>query len=328
MPLPTHCAFVTLLMMNDSYLPGVLLQAYELSQQAPLISRVCLITEDVSDETQNSLSWIYDHVVCVDKIFIPHVRRQNRQDRPFLLTRLQALRLGPDGDLGMHFKKIVLLDADILPLKRFDQLFLLETPAGILNEHKSHFITTDTKGRYIKPKNVDITGRWVWHQVYRNIGHGNHIPEEITKRVTSDPYNLGINTALMVLQPSFKEYRSILEDIKLPDRLRLLTEIFDWPDMQYLTLRWSGQWVNIDASFCGFCGYPSLSVLCGTHYAGQKPWNYKNADSFKQYSRFPDFIYWHQQFLTMMQEYRDLYKVKRLSHLTEKIQTLPTMIAS
>jgi len=309
-------------MLSDGYLPGALLQAYQLSKQTPCIPKVCLATEDITDTALSALLLVYDHVVSVDKIFVPHIRRQERQDRPFLLTKLQALRLGPDGDLGLNCRKIVFLDADILPLKRFDQLFLLQTPAGVLNERKSHFIAADSDGRYIRPADVDISGRWVWHQVYRNIGHGSRIPEEITERVRIDHSNLGVNSALMVLHPSIREYDDIREDIQRAGTRRRLTETFDWPDMQYLTLRWSGKWINIDISFCGFCGYPSLTALCGTHYAGQKPWNYRNAGSFRQYGRYPDFRYWHQQFLNMMADYPGLYHIKRLSRLVESIHTL------
>jgi len=217
----------------------------------------------------------------------------------------------------------VFLDADILPLKRFDQLFLLQTPAGILNERKAHFVDSDANGRYMRPKDVDISGRWIWHRVYRNIGHGHPIPSEITQRVRTDPSNLGVNTALMVLRPSLQDYISVVEDLKRPVTRKMLTEAFDWPDMQYLTLKWSRRWVNIDISFCGFCGYPSLNALCGTHYAGQKPWNHKYAGSFEHYARFPDFRYWHHQFLGMMDGHPELQSIGRLSRLAERIRALP-----
>ena len=49
-------------------------------------------------------------------------------------------------------------------------------------------------------------------------------------------------------------------------------DLFDWPDMQYLTIRWSGRWRNIDVRYSALNGYPSLEVLYGTHFAGFKPW--------------------------------------------------------
>ena len=215
---PTHCAFVTFLMLNESYLPGALLQGYSLAQQVPDVSRVCLVTEEVSSRARTTLGTVFDHIVPVEKIYVPHRRRQKRQDRPYLLTRLQALRLGPDGDLGYDFKRIVVLDADILPLKRLDQLFLLRGPAGVLNESKSHLIATDTSGRYMNPPDVD----------------------------------------------------------------------------------------------------PSLAALCATHFAGIKPWAFRNP-SWKHYSQFPDFRYWHRQFLDFMARSPDLSQDRRLSRLADAI---------
>lgn len=315
-------AFVSFLMLSDSFLPGVIEQAYELAEQAPGVPRVCLITDHVSTEARSALDVLFDHVVVVETVYVPHKRRHARQDRPFLLTRLQALRLGPDGDLGFPFRKIVLLDADIMPLKRYDQLFLLEGPAGILNEQKAHFVATDEKGRYRAPADVDITGRWVWHEVYQSVGHGRRIPRELTDRVTHDRGNLGVNTALMVLNPSADEFRGIEDDLRRPETLELLSERFDWPDMQYLTMRWSGTWVNVDASFCGFCGYPSLASLCGTHFAGVKPWGYKNEKSWRHYSRFPDFVYWQRRFLRCMGEHAALRRVKKLDRVARAIREL------
>jgi glycogenin glucosyltransferase len=324
--LPADCAFVTFLMLNDAFLPGALLQGYELMKQAPGIARVCLVTDGVSARARSGLQRIFDHVIPVDTIFAPHRRRHARQDRPFLLTRLQALRLGPDGDLDLGFRKIVLLDADILPLKRFAQLFLVDTPAGILNERKSHFVTINGDGRHVRPKDVDINGRWVWHEIYQRIGHGARIPRHITDRVHTDPGNLGVNTALMVLRPSQREYLAILADLQRPGIIKLLTETFDWPDMQYLTMRWSGRWVNLDLSFCGISGYPSLAALCGTHFAGFKPWCTKQVSAFSRYSRFPDFVYWHERFLELMDDYPELHRLPRLADLAERIRALPAKL--
>jgi hypothetical protein len=322
----TDRAFVSFLMLNDSFLPGVLEQAYELAEHAQGVSRVCLITDDISAEARSALEVLFHHVVAVETVFVPHKRRHERQDRPFLLTRLQALRLGPGGDLGFGFRKIVLLDADIMPLKRYDQLFLLDTPAGILNERKEHFVATDGSGRYEAPSDVDITGRWVWHDIYGDVGHGARVPKEYTDRVKRDRGNLGVNTALMVLEPSASEFDDIQDDIRRPETLRFLSEEFDWPDMQYLTMRWSGRWVNVDASFCGFCGYPSLASLCGTHFAGVKPWGHKNTKSWRHYSRFPDFRYWQRRFLECMAEHPELGRVRRLARLAREIRALETSL--
>ena len=168
-----------------------------------------MVTEDVTPDARYALGLVYDHVVDVDKLYVPHKRRQARQDRPYMFTRMNALRLGADGDLGCAYEKMVVLDADVLPLKHYAHLFTLPSPAGILNEDKSHFVETDEAGRYVIPESVDQTGTWKWHRLYDDVcPHGAPIPAEITDRIAKDPLNLGINGGLFVFEPSMDEYRS------------------------------------------------------------------------------------------------------------------------
>jgi len=93
--------------------------------------------------------------------------------------------------------------------------------------------------------------------------------------------------------------------------------------MQYLTMRWSGQWSNVDIRFCGFSGYPNLAVLFGTHYAGLKPWHFHKEQAMARYGRFEDFQYWFKQYTAMVTKtYPKLQKVKRLERLLKQIREL------
>jgi alpha-N-acetylglucosamine transferase len=319
-------AYVTLLMLNDSYLPGVLMLAYALRKQNTRADLVCMVTEEITHGARRALELLFDHVVEVEKIFVPYKRRQRRQYIPYVFTRASALRLGKDGDLGFRYDKLVALDADVLPLRHYDHLFLLDAPAGILNEHKSRFLDYDSDGRYVIPPSVERTGTWRWHDVYEKIcPHGHRIPQEITDRVRQDPTNMGVNSALLVFEPSMDEFRSIKDDLGRPDVLRFVGDLFEWPDMQYLTMRWSGRWSNIDLRFCGFSGYPNLSVLCGTHYAGLKPWQFKKTQAMARYRRFEDFQFWFSEYTTMMTTaYPKLQENRRLSRLLKETRRLVT----
>jgi hypothetical protein len=146
--------------------------------------------------------------------------------------------------------------ADILPLKRYQHLFLVETPAGIINERKGFFVDSDERGKHRVPKHVDIRGRWVWHDVCRDVGHGSAIPPAITDRVEADGTNMGVNTALLVLEPSIDEYAQILEELADREIAQLVSSLF------------------------------------GAHFAGIKPWDLKRWDSVTRYSRYQDFQYW------------------------------------
>ena len=220
--------------------------------------------------------------------------------------------------------KMVVLDADVLPFKYYDHLFTLDAPAGILNEDKSHFVETQPDGSYLIPEDVQTTGTWKWHRMYEDVcPHGHKIPREFTDRVGEDPPSMGLNGSLFVFEPSMDEYRSILEDVQRPETLRRVGDLYEWPDMQYLTLRWSGRWTNVDLRFSGFNGYPDLSVLYGTHFGGLKPWYFGREKAMRRWGRYDDFQAWFGEYTEMVcRAYPDLLKFRRLRRLLENIQGL------
>ena len=317
-------AYVTFVMMNDSYVPGALLLAYGLRRQWTEADLVCLVTPEVTADARDALAVLYDHVVEVETVCVPHKRSHQRRDRPFWFTRQNALRLGADGDLGLSYEKIVVLDADVLPMKWFDHLFTLDAPSGVLNGSKEHCIEEDEQGQYIVPQNLHVGTEWKWHRLYAACPHGQAIPREITDRVAADPgNNTGISGSLYVWEPSMREFLDICEAIAKPPVVEYVTDLFDYPDMQYMTMRYSGSWKSIDLRFIGFKGYPGLKALFGTHYAGFKPWYFKQPQLLKRYSQYEDFAYWYREYLAMVWvDYPDLRKIKRLARLDEEIRAL------
>lgn len=314
----TRYAFVTFVMRNDSYIPGALVLASALKRMGTRADLVCMVTGSVTVQAKQALAVLFDHVVNVDEAVLPHARRQERQDRPFLFTRFNALRLGKDGDLNFSYQKIVLLDADVLPLRHYDHLFTLGTPAGIINERKEHCLQASADGRFIIPPGTMKTGKWVWHEIYgRMCPHGQPIDRSVTDRVKDDPSNMGVNASLWVLRPSVEEYRGIMEDVERPEVLARVSN-WNWPEMQYATMRWSGQWKNVDLRFCSFSGYPSPSVLCGTHFAGLKPWAVKKKDALQRFSRYDDFRLWYAELRRMVEEHPELMQVGRLRRLRDE----------
>ena len=316
-------AYVTFLMLNDNYLPGALVVGHGMRRHSTQACLVCLVTEGVSAPAREALGSIFDHVPEVEPIYVPHKRRQQRQDRPYFFTRINSLRLGGDGNLGFDFEKIAVVDADLLPLKNCDHLFSLPVPAGVLNEAKSHVIRSDDAGRYEITNEMLETGKWEWHRKYDAIcPHGCPVPSEITDRVAADPTNMGMNGSLFVLKPSFREYEEILRHVQQAEIQKLVGDQFDWPDMQYLTMRWSGQWTNIDARFSGMNGYPHPSVLFATHFAGFKPWYFNRPGAMKRYARYPDFQLWFDIFLEMIEKNQNLLEIGKLRRLTGSILQL------
>ena len=315
-------AFVTFIMRNDSYLPGALVLASGLRRMRTRADLVCMVTGSVTAQAKQALEVMFNHVVEVDEAVLPHARRQERQDRPFLFTRFNALRLGKDGDLDFSYEKVVVLDADVLPLRHYDHLFTLGTPAGIINESKEHCLQATEDGRFLIPPHALETGRWVWHDIYEELcPHGQPIEKEVTDRVLTDPSNMGVNASLWVLRPSLREYDDIMEDVQKPEVLERVSN-WNWPEMQYATMRWSGQWKNVDLRFCSFSGYPAPSAVFGIHFAGLKPWSIKRKDALQRFSRYEDFRLWYGEFRRMIDAHPELLRSSRLRKLLEEFPAL------
>ena len=131
-------AFVTFIIRNDSYLPGALVFAHALKLQDSKADLICIVSENITNKAIISLREIYDDVLIIDEVYVPHDRRHERQDRPFLFSRFNAFRLGKDGDFGKDYDKIIIADCDLLPLINYDKLFDLNSPAGVINEKKEY----------------------------------------------------------------------------------------------------------------------------------------------------------------------------------------------
>lgn len=312
-------AYVTFIIMNDSYLPGALVFAYALKLQKTKADLVCIVSENVSEKAIASLKLVYDEVYVIDEVYVPHERRHERQDRPFLFSRFNAFRLGLDGDLGKGYEKIIIADCDLLPLSDYDALFDLPAPAGIINEKKEYCLEYED-GKYIIPDSVEIDCTWNWHKIYADVPHGTLIAKEITDRIKTDKLNLGVNTSLCLFNPSMKEFNAILEDLENTETQSEIST-YNWPEMQYITDRLSGQWTNIDLRYSSFNGYPKIECLKGIHFAGLKPWNMKNK-SVKSFGKFDDYKLWFYTYTKMCQNIPALLNNKKLNSLFVVISDL------
>jgi glycogenin glucosyltransferase len=283
-------------MRGDGYLPGALVLGHALK----LLSqhdRICLVTADVSEQARRALGCVYDKIIEINEIRIKNGITQGRKDRYILLTRFEALRI-------RGYDKIILLDADVLPLWGYDELFSLPAPAGIIMERKAECYAGGEA----------TSDRWSWHDLYEPIyPHGAPIPKEITDRVRIDPSNMGVNAGLWVLHPSQREYDAVMSFLQKPD-VSLFVKNLPWLEMQLATLLWSGRWTNIDIRYCSIGGYPHIYALYGIHFAGLKPWQIRNRSA-AHYAKFPDFKLWQKYYSSVYWEcplLREYPALKRL----------------
>lgn len=329
-PRPDRRAFVTYLMFNDSYLPGCLMAGYGLRRQGSRADRVCLVTDDISDRAREALRNVYDNVLRVEEIGIPDSSGSRPSGTPrtgsarvdgAALTRFASLRLGPDGDLGTSYEKVINLDADLLPLRRFDDLWSLPAPAGIINERREHLADIDPHGRLIPRPDAMDTGEWVWHDVYGDrCPPGHPVPREITDRVRTDVDNYGVNASLLVIEPSAQAYSDFMRWIGEGEVGRLARDGWSWTDQQAATLYWSGQWTSVDPRYSIFYGYPSIELAHGLHYAGVKPWAWRKKGFARRLERFPDYALWGHRFLEMVDDLPHLRGLRGLRLLERELR--------
>ena len=71
-------AYVTFIIRNDSYLPGALVFAYALRLQKTQADLICIVSDNISEYAINSLKLIYDDVLVIDELYVPHDRRHER----------------------------------------------------------------------------------------------------------------------------------------------------------------------------------------------------------------------------------------------------------
>jgi glycogenin glucosyltransferase len=314
-------AFVTFIIRNDSYLPGALVFGYSLRLQNTENDLVCIVSNNISQKAIESLEVIYDKVLVIDEVYVPHERRHERQDRPFLFSRFNAFRLGEDGDLGVVYNNIIICDCDLLALRKYDELFDLNAPAGIINEKKSYCMEYQ-EGKYIIPKTVETKGTWNWHEIYKEIPHGEKIPKIITDRIKTDKDNMGVNASVMLFHPSMNLYKSVMDDLANPD-IQNEISMYNWPEMQYITDKLSGDWTNIDLRFSSFNGYPKVDALYGIHFAGLKPWSIKNK-SVKSFAKFEDYKLWYHTYLRMFKDYPKLLEHNKLNRIKQFVEGMFT----
>jgi len=126
------CAYVTLVMIGDEYIPGACVLAYSLKLVHVKADLVVMVTPDVSEKGRAILASIFDKVLEV----------------PYIEAKSHQKRWGRFTDQGMYqwidksftkfncinltqYDRIVMFDADMLALRNPDNLFDMAPPAGI-----------------------------------------------------------------------------------------------------------------------------------------------------------------------------------------------------
>ena len=135
------CAWATLVMVGDAYVPGALVVGYSLRKVKTKHDIICMVTDDVSEDARVALGEVFDQVIQVDYIGAPSAhamgKGQEKGYRPWIgkaYTKWNILSF-------TQWDKIAFVDADMVFVKNSDHLFDLDTPAGCFVNACEFFIT-------------------------------------------------------------------------------------------------------------------------------------------------------------------------------------------
>jgi alpha-N-acetylglucosamine transferase len=303
-------AYGTFIFRDSGYLPGLLLIAHKIRELDDRNSAklICFHTEDIDAKSVGLLNLFYDEVKLIKSLKVGRNRVGRQQPLPHMFTRFQFLN--PDNYPKRAPDKVLILDADMLPIKSFNGLFKLSAPAGVINESKDGM-----KGSIKTDKKIDS---WEWHDKYKNTcAHGQLIPSSITDKAFQEPkLNMGINGGLMLLKPSAEDFNSFM---KWASDNETIINAMEWPDMQSITAFYSGKWIGIDVKYLGLYGYPNIKSLYGIHFIGPKPWQWRDKGFSYRIKNFPDYKLWAEEFLEMCNKNPTITKMPRLNNLRNAI---------
>ena len=71
------------------------------------------------------------------------------------------------------------------------------------------------------------------------------------------------------------------------------------------------------ARFSGLNGYPHVSVLFSTHFAGFKPWYFNRAKAMARYARHADFQLWFKMYLELVEKHPTLLEMGKLRNVKQ-----------
>ena len=258
----------------DTYMDGCIGVALGLRKQNVIADIVCMCTPDVSEKTKDVLKIVFDRVIKVPYI-LPHddLLLTIRESYKYVFTKFWIINKEI-----FPYEKVCLIDSDVIPIKGYDTLFKLNTPAGIIEPPRDKF------------KNG-------WDKLYKKyrcgseFGHGKLVDKKYTDLWNKEAGDA--NAGLWVLSPDTSEFNDIMKEIKSDPKKWIgpnhqhkgfykngeIIPKYSWPEQQYLTVRYSGKWTSIGYEYASWCFQHSTSL--GIHYVLRPvPWlNAQEGDS-------------------------------------------------
>lgn len=204
-------AYFTMVLTDES-LPGALLLGWSLKKTATQYDVVVMVTAEIGNRVRASLKKVFDRVVVVD--IIETIRQ------PFTKSRLLSenerrlfSRKMTKGNLFrfIEYEKILFVENSLYFLQNIDELFELQTPAGILSL-------------------IDAANQEMYHGIHLSRDHV----------IKSMQVSRGIRSTMMLLKPSTSLYHYCHANGR-----RHSSNNFICPDEEFFTKLFLGQWTHI-----------------------------------------------------------------------------------
>lgn len=232
-------AIVTLVMNGNKYVPGAVALAHS-ARYYSHAKLVCMVTDDVTDRQQ--LQQAFDEVIQVERITVKGSPLKGKraqeiygswiQDSP---TKFQCMGLE-------QYDKVLFLDADTIIVNHIDDLFSLQTPAGMFDHQvaKKYVINLMYTG---ENTTIGITN------VY-NVKHGQKIDSDKIRDLYTNTDQFAVHGGVLLFKTSkfaVEMYKMWIKTVvdKIPAGISSLEEI----SISLFFVEHGYSWTHIDMSY-------------------------------------------------------------------------------
>ena len=269
------CAYVTLVMRGDFYVPGAIVMAHSLRKAGTKHELVAMVTDDVSFPARTALECVFDKVVDVAYIRVKHA--------PLSTSKMETMYHSWMDDsltlfrcLGLtDYDKVCVLDSDIVILRNLDDVFALSSPCGCFH---SFWLSNQPK-----------------HDVYMHyVQQGNKIPNEIVETALKKQGAFVCIGNCLLLKPSteaVQEFDKYIADSMMRRGYVGYKGIMSAPNEQVIAdfyARWMRQeWTQMSTQYqcVPWKHKPREGPPYLFHYFHLKPWA-------EDVSEYPDLAVW------------------------------------
>lgn len=252
-------AYVWLMMKGDEYLPGIIASVYSVKRFNPVADLVVMVTDDVSVDAIKKIELVATKVVKVD-----YIKFTNK----FKMDPKASKKYGSWIDvsytkwncLALPYKKVFLLDADVIAVKPIDHIFEMKTPASIFYQ--------------ISPWNDLHTGK---RDKDKRLVEGAEVSKNVIDKLLNHKFYHLAAASSILLEPGKEKFAKFIDSINaLPDGGFPNGTGGDEQSISYFESIIMGHtWYNLSIKWNSvmWMDYHSNDPLIMHFMAKDKPWN-------------------------------------------------------